>query len=439
LYQAKKKGIKVTDQEVISFIQGLAFFHKEGRFNQERYKLLLEYFFRTPSREFEEQIRQTLILDKLKNQLIDNVKVNDEEIEQVYKNEQELARASYVLIEPQSFQEQVHPAYEELEQYYQKHKAEFKKLEQVNVQYIALYFDQDSPKVDITEEEIRDYYERHTEEFLVKDKKESTKPLAEVTAEIKEKLSQEKAKELLEDRIWQIADRIGEETAVFEDLAKQNQLEIQETGFFGSQDVIAQIGLSYEFLNAAFSLEIDEISNVIETPKGYFIIKIKEKKEPYIPALDKIKVAVEEALIIEKSRELAKEEAQDLASRLKGLVKEEALSFEKAAEKLTLTVKETEGFSKISYISGIGQSPEFAQAAFALKPGAVSEAIAVPAGYCILSLKEIIPIEEEKFIQEKEKFSQKVLERKKDIFYRIWLNDLKNKASLENNTGKLKN
>jgi len=399
LNQVRKEKIGVSDKEVIGFIQNLPFFQKEGRFNQERYKLLLEHFFHTDLRDFEEQIRESLKLDKLRNRLISKVGLSDEEIEELYKNEHQLAKASFVLVEPQSFKDQVHPAYEELEQYYQEHKAEFKKPEQVNVQYIALYFDRDLPPAETNEEEL---------------------------------------KEALEDKIWQLADEIGDDPASFEDTAKQNQLEVRETGFFGPQDVIAEIGLSYEFLNAAFTLKLDQISNVIETPKGYFVIKIKEKKEPHIPALDKIKEAVEEALTLQKSRELAQKKAQDLASQLKQLMEEKALSFARAAEKLTLNIEETEKFSRISYIPGIGQSPEFARAAFALKPGSASDAIAVPNGYCILSLKEIIPIDEEKFAQEKEEFAKELLERKKDVFYKIWLAGLKKKANLEDNIAKLK-
>jgi hypothetical protein len=62
----------------------------------------------------------------------------------------------------------------------------------------------------------------------------------------------------------------------------------------------------------------------------------------------------------------------------------------------------------------------------------------VPNGYCILSLKNIIPVDQEEFAREKEEFSKKLLARKKEIFYQIWLVKLKRDANLLNNIEKLR-
>ena len=440
LYQAKKERIKVSDEEVINFIQKLPFFQKEGRFSQERYNVFLDYAFRISPRDFEEQIRETLKIDQLKNKFISKVKLSDEETEKVYKNENEKAKVFYVFLDPQKFTEGIHPSYEQLEDYYQGRMAEFKEPAQVNVEYIALYFDRDRPKIDISEEEIQSYYQEHPEQFPVKDKtdEENIESLEEVRTQIKERLTQEKVKVVLEDRIWQISDDITEDPLSFEETAKKNHLEVNRTGFFGPQQFIPEIGLCYEFLNAAFSLEIGQVSNAIETPKGYFIIKMKEKKETYIPPLEEVKEKVEKALIKQKSWQLANNKGEELLSQIKKFVEEKKINFSKAAEKLSLAVKETERFTRSNYIAGIGQSPEFSQAAFALKPGEISDLIIVPNGYCILSLKNIIPVDQEEFAREKEEFSKKLLARKKETFYQIWLAKLKRDANLVNNIEKLR-
>ena len=438
LEQAKKEKIKVSDREVIQFIQTIPLFQNQGGFNRARYKTLLDYALRIDPREFEEQIREILKIDKLKNKVIGKVSLTDEEIEKVYKNENEEAKALYVLIEPEKFKEQIHPAYEELQDCYKNHKTQFKKPEQVNVQYIALYFDQNNFQTTVSEEEIQDYYSEHIEKFSLKDKKEGARPLEEVKGQIKEGLIQDKIKALLEDKIWQFCDEFADEPALFKEVAEKNRLEVKETGFFGPQEVIPEIGLSYEFLNAAFTLKTGEVSNVIETPKGYFIIKIKEKKAPYIPQLDEIKEEVENAMIKQTSWQLAKAKGQDLLSQIKNAMEQEKLNFSKATEKLSLALKETEKFTRNSYVSEIGQSPHFTQAAFELKEGQISNLIRLPNGYCILSLKEIFPVEEEKFTQEKEEFTKRLLVRKKDILYKVWLAKLEKKAKLVNNIGKLK-
>lgn len=438
VYQAKKEKLRVSDEELISFIKKLPFFQENGVFSQKRYKIILNYAFRTAPRDFEEQIREMLKIGKLKDKVVEKVKLSDEEIKEAYRKENEKAKAAYVFIDPQKFEQEIHARYEELQDYYQNHKMEFLKPEQVNVQYIAFYFDQAPAEVEISEEEIQDYYRQHPEEFSQKDEKEEhLKPLEEVNAQIKEKLTRAKAKELLEDKIWQISEGIGTGPDSFVAVAKENQLEVKETGFFGPQQVIPEVGLSFEFLNTAFSLKVNEVSNVIETPKGFFIIKVKEKKLPHTPPLDEIKNEVEKAVERRKSWELAKEQGEMLHGQIKELIQNEKLSFLKAIEKLSLTVKETEAFTRLSYISEIGQSATFAPAAFGLGVGEVSEVIAIPNGYCILTLQEIIPIEEEKFIEEKEEFTKRLLAKRQEESFDIWLTKLKKRANLVNNIEKL--
>ena len=143
-------------------------------------------------------------------------------------------------------------------------------------------------------------------------------------------------------------------------------------------------------------------------------------------------------MINQKSWQLAKNKGEGLLSQIKKFVEEKKINFSKAAEKLSLAVKETERFTRSNYIVGIGQSPEFSQAAFALKPGEISGLIIVPNGYCILSLKNIIPVDQEEFAREKEEFSKKLLARKKEIFYQAWLAKLERDANLVNNIEKLR-
>jgi len=59
-----------------------------------------------------------------------------------------------------------------------------------------------------------------------------------------------------------------------------------ELGYFPKGNMVP------EFENAAFNLKPGEISNVIETPYGYHIIKVEDKKAAEMPAFDSIKEQV---------------------------------------------------------------------------------------------------------------------------------------------------
>jgi len=440
LHQAKKEEINVTDEQLISFIQGVNLFQKEGRFDQGRYSTILDYALGISPREFEEQIRQELIIEKLRNKIIDKVELDDDEIRTVYTHENEKAKAHYVLISRQEFEDQIHPSYEEMEDYHLIHKSEFKKPEQVNVEYLALYFDRYLTGITITYEEIEEYYKGAPEEFTkqTEDGEEELKSLEEVKSQIEKMLLEDKIKMILEEKIWQLTDELADPESPFEEVAKNNQLEVKETGFFTLQDVIPDVGLSYEFSNAAFSLEENQISNIIETSKGYFIIKAKEKKAPYLPELEEVKEKVEKALIKQEAWGLAKIKTQTILTQIKEKIEQKNIDFKKASEELALEVKETEEFTRSSYISGIGQSRPFTNAAFELEVSEISEPVTVPGGYCIISLTETHPIDEEKFAEDRQEFAKTLLEKKKNIHYQIWMASLKKKAGLVSNLAKLK-
>ena len=438
LHQAEKEKIKVSNEEVITLIRQMPLFQQEGRFSHKLYAAILNYTFRTSPREFEEQIRGSIKIEKLTGKIVEKVRAEEQDIEMVYRNEQEKARALYVFIDPEGFQQQIHPAYEKLQEYYQNNKRDFRKPEQVNAQYIGLYLEREKAPVEITGQEIEDYYQQHLQEFSQpgKNDQELIQPLKEVKERIGEKLSNQKLQWMLEDKMWQISEELGDDAQSFEQVAEKNQLEIKESGFFTPQQAIPEIGLSYEFSNTAFESNPGQVSNVIQTPKGYFILKVKEKKPSFIPDLIDIKQKVETAYIKEASWELALKEGQRLLAEIKQLIEQKNLNFKQAAQKLSLEVKQSEEFTRISYIPEIGQGLEFSRAAFSLEPGEVSNLIKIPNGYCILTLLEIIPADMEKLAEEKESFRQKVLARKKSMVYQVWLAKLKELADLKSNIGK---
>lgn len=433
LAQAKKEKIRVSDQEVIDLVTAVPLFHKGAAFDKNTYTALLTHSLRTSLREFEEQIRETISIQKLLDKVIAAVGLTDEEITAAYKNEYEKAKAAYILIESGQFAEQIQPAYAELDQYYQNHQDELNKPEQVNVEYIALDIDKDVPPVDITEEEIQEYYRKDYQDKTQENNPVKPELTEELKKQIRKTLQQKKARAVLENRMWTICEQFAEENSSWEDIAGKNKLEIKETGFLGAQDTVPDIGLSYEFMHTAFSLAEGEISNVVAVPNGYCILKAKEKRPPYLPVLEEIKKEVEKAVIAEQSLRMAEEKGGEFLDEFKKLKTQSNLNFRDAAKKLGLAVKESGEFTRTSYIPGIGQSAEFAQAAFALTPGEISELIAVSNGFCILSLQEIIPVDEQRFAEEKEKFAPLLLQQKKNAVLRVWLFNLERKAGWVSN------
>ncbi|MFH1753776.1 MAG: SurA N-terminal domain-containing protein [Candidatus Omnitrophota bacterium] len=64
--EAQKKGIRVPDEEVIARIASFPIFQtKEGLFNQGNYAMILSNILRTRPRRFEEEMRESLMIERL--------------------------------------------------------------------------------------------------------------------------------------------------------------------------------------------------------------------------------------------------------------------------------------------------------------------------------------------------------------------------------------
>jgi hypothetical protein len=64
--EAERKRIKVADEEVIARIAALPLFQtKEGFFNQKNYAMILNNILRTTPRRFEEEMRESLMIERL--------------------------------------------------------------------------------------------------------------------------------------------------------------------------------------------------------------------------------------------------------------------------------------------------------------------------------------------------------------------------------------
>jgi parvulin-like peptidyl-prolyl isomerase len=164
--------------------------------------------------------------------------------------------------------------------------------------------------------------------------------------------------------------------------------------------------------------------------KNYYILRLKERKEPYIPDFESIKDKVKETLIKERSKELAKVKLEDCLKKLQETYKTnpEQADFSKVAKEFNLKASSTDLFKYGSYIEGIGASDIFWVTVQNLKEGAFSEILEVPAGYYIIKLKSREQIDEKKFAEEKSEFAKKLLQQKKQEYFTQFLEDLKIKV-----------
>jgi len=380
LAEAKKRKIAVTDQEVIDLIRSYPFFQRKLQFDDQIYSSMLQYVFRAQPRVFEEQARQSLMLSKLYKEVTSNLNLTEEEIKKEYQKSNEQINLYYIASLTNDFIKDIAASEEEIRDYFTKNPFQFKEPLSFNIEYISL---------------------------ASEDKNDAT----------------------IKDKIKRLALRLNKKED-FTKAAGELNLRVKETGLFSQTDPIPGIGWSPQILNLISKLKIGEFTPPIYMDKYYYILRLKEKKEPYIPDFQTIKDKVKEVFIKEKARKTAQQKIEDCLKELKTAYKtnSKTLDFDKIAKIYGLKLDSTGLFRYGSYIEGIGASDNFFSVAEDLKEDDTSGIIEMPSGFYIIKLKSRVPVDEKKFTEEKPEFAKKLLLQKKEEYFNRSFEDLKRKA-----------
>ena len=392
LLEAQKRRIKIPDEEVVDTIEGFDFFKKNGKFDAVLYNKIVRYVFRCEPREFEEGIRESLIFAKLYDKETSSMTIPKEEIEKAYREKNEQTQTSYILFSADEYKKEVSATPEEARAYYEQHKEEFRLPPTINIQYLSLEYPPD--------------------------------------AQTAQKADTEAKARNIFDALQNVPDlqKMGEKYGV----------KALESGFFSMEQPNLNIGWSFELLQRAFNLEANQISEPIETSKGYYILKLKEKRDSYVPDYQEVEQKVNDALILEKARKIAQQKGDDYLNQIKDkLEKNPQIDFNAVANSLGLKVDQTPLFSRSQYLPTIGLSKEFQEVAFSLDDKhKISGLVETVKGYCILYRDKYVPIDKDKFEKEKEEFRNDLLTQIKNKVFNSFLAHLRIKASLQSNTTK---
>jgi len=85
LQEAKKHRIYVSQSEVINIIRSLPQFQREGKFDPQLYFYILQNYFRTEPAVYEAYLKRVIINQKMRDLIISNVKVTDQEVKDEYE------------------------------------------------------------------------------------------------------------------------------------------------------------------------------------------------------------------------------------------------------------------------------------------------------------------------------------------------------------------
>jgi parvulin-like peptidyl-prolyl isomerase len=138
---------------------------------------------------------------------------------------------------------------------------------------------------------------------ISKIQKAGVKPLEEIKTTITRNLERQKQIQMAEKQASEIWNTIKSGTD-FEKAARQAGLDIQETDFFSLQSPLPQIGQDPKFSGTAFSLEKEAVSPPVEGNRGYYLIKLIDRKEVTTSLFESDKENLKKQLLGQKQQQM---------------------------------------------------------------------------------------------------------------------------------------
>jgi peptidyl-prolyl cis-trans isomerase D len=373
LAEAKHLGIKASDAEVRERILSLPAFQENGQFiGDQRYRALLKM--QTPPMrpdEFEDQVRRSIVSEKLQAALTQWITVADTDVEKEFKRRNERVKVQVVNLPADKFREGLVASDADVSKYFDSHKEQFRIPEKRKVRYLMIDQEALRLKATVTGQQIERYYNDNVQQYSQPEQVRASHIL--LKTEGKDDAAVKKQAEALLAQLKAGAD--------FAELAKKNSEDTGSAVKGGDLDFFPRGQMVKEFDEKAFSMQPGQMSDLVKTQFGYHIIKVTDKRAASQKTLPEVRTQIEDQLKYEQ----ASTAAQKLADKVAGELKKPS-DFENVARANGLRSGESGLFQQDEPIAGIGMAPAVNQQAFEMKEGDVSDPIRTPQGFAFITV-----------------------------------------------------
>lgn len=416
--EADRMGITASKEEVSAAIAAMPMFQKEGAFNFDLYQQLLKSN-RITAKDFEEGQEQELILKKTRQAIVTRVTVSDQEALERYKKENDKIVLEYLSYGPSDVMGEIRPTEAELKEYLQKNQDQFKTVEKAAISYVLLDPASLAARVTISEEEIQAFYQKNIDRWQGKD---GILPLAEVRERVRgEALKQKGARQAFELAADTLFKNI--KSGDINLIAAKLHLRPQETALFSADAPPPPLAGESALIKKIFDLKQGELGGPVETGRGIYIVKARQRVPSQVRPLNEIRGEVEQRFREARAVELARTKAEQAAAQL-------------AAKKpLSCQSSASFGFSAKGEVPSIGNSPDLMEAAFRLTASAPAATAPFKVGnrWYAIRLKSRSEAPRGEFDRTKEAIRQGMLPKKQEEALTAWIKRLRSGAKIEIN------
>jgi peptidyl-prolyl cis-trans isomerase D len=253
-----------------------------------------------------------------------------------------------------------------------------------------------------------------------------TKPFEEVRSTIVPILTDQKAAEQANNISTQMASAVRQSNRQsLDDLARKFNLKLGDTPPASVTDPVGDLGNSPELHQILFQLRPGELSQPLQVSQGFVILTPKDILPAHQGTLAEVRDKVLADYQQEKSIELARTKAQELAKRVQS-----GESFDQAAKALGLTAVTPETFARNGSVPDVG-SAKLLQASFGMPVGQVSPPTQVAGNWLVYRVVGHQPANPADLATQSDQIKQQLLQAKQTAAFEAFRTALEDRLKTE--------
>ncbi len=381
--EAKRLNITASPFEVRKEISLIPAFQGENkRFDPEIYRRILANQ-SISTGEFEQDMEFSVVMRKLQEYTGLPARISEAEARVMYDFAGEQLKIAYLKLKASEFADTITPTPEEIRAFYDERKETFKVPARLQIEYLLFTPAALAAKAKVADEAIAGFYEANSNEFTQEEQVRGRHILVRLPqnptdADVqkgREKIDALKARIQAGEDFAAVAKEASDDTGSKEQGG--------ELGWFGRGQMVE------EFETLAFALEPGKLGDPIQTPFGWHILLIEERKPEGVKPLAEVKEEIR--------KRLAEDIAADTLADTVDSATEQVITgtdLPKVAETFTMELHRSEEFSKDQAGKLFGIEAQVLDDLFAMRSGQVTDSpLPLTDGYMLAKVIAVKPEE----------------------------------------------
>ena len=327
-------GFVISDQQLREYIVGMPDFQVGGMFSQDKYDEIVRYNNISP-KQLEEKIRADLAGQQIRDSLKNLVSVPGEEIQPLVNLAYQKRDINLFEMYLDDYEGKIKPTETELQAFYDENTSAFIRPDQVKINFIIYSVAGLVPKTKVSDAEVREFFEANKDLY----QGDQQRRAKHILFSLKSGISDEE-KIQIKDKALLTLNELRKDPKLFDAKAKDLSQDPESAKRGGDLGFFSRGSMVKPFEDQVFSMEKNEISDIVETSFGYHIIMLTDIKGEEV-TFDSVQAQIKGELLYGK----ALEEYANNAEEFNNTVYENSTDLEYAAKKYGLEIQSSEWLS----------------------------------------------------------------------------------------------